>query len=330
MDLTLLRPAAAILAAAVVLDLVLGDPTYAAHPIRLVGKTIIFLEYRLRALGFDGLVGGIVLFLGAAFFWCAVSAVALLIVDRISHRVAVALLCYFLYSMLALRSLIDHVWAVEVAARRADVLCARYSASRLVGRDTGHLSIEECRRAAIESLSENLTDGYLSPLFWYAVGGLLGVVLFKVVSTLDSMVGNKSARYIRFGKWSARADDALNWIPARLCWLLIAAIAAFIPRCSAGKALSIGWRQHALLPSPNSGWSEAATAGAIQMRLVGPIRRQGVLVTDLWLGYHGDPPAGRNPTDVTLAITLLGATGPTAAALFTGAIIVLNRMLALM
>ena len=191
-----------------------------------------------------------------------------------------------------------------------------------MARDTAHLSFAECRRAAIESVSENLTDGYVSPLFWYVIGGLPGIILFKVFSSLDSRVGNKSARYLRFGWCAARGDDVLNWLTARITWLLIAVTAAFMPRCSADKALAVGWRQHALFPSPNSGWSEAAMAGAMQRKLVGPIKMGGVLVTDLWLGDSNDPPAGDNAADVSLAMTLAASSGIVAAALCIGAIIV--------
>ncbi len=321
MEIAILGPDAGILAAAVVLDLLIGDPQYRAHPIRFMGHNISFLERGLRAIGLDGYGAGIVLCLLMIVLWCGIGSALLLAADRWSHGVALALHVYLLYSLLALRNLLDHAWAVESAVRSNDLSRARYATSLLVGRDTGHLSFAECRRAAMESVSENLTDGYVSPLFWYVVGGLPGIVLFKIFSTLDSMVGNKSDRYIRFGWCSARTDDVLNWIPAKLTWILIALTAVFIPRCSAGKALEIGWRQHALLPSPNSGWSEAATAGAIQRRLVGPIRRGGVLVTDLWLGDSGDPPAGEDDTDVRLAMTLSAATGLVMVAFCIGAIV---------
>src|SRR5262249_43439768 len=152
---------------------------------------------------------------------------------------------------------------------------------QLVGRDTDRLDDAACRRATVESLSESITDGFVSPICWYVVAGLPGLVLFKVVSTMDSMVGYKTPRYLRFGWCGARLDDVMNYVPARLTYVLVAIAAAIVPACSIRKALRVGWTQHALLPSPNSGWSEAAVAGAIQRRLVGPIWRDGVLVTDL-------------------------------------------------
>ncbi len=176
------------------------------------------------------------------------------------------------------------------------------------------MDIPACRRAAIESLSESLADGYLSPLAWYLVAGLPGLVLFKLVSTMDSMVGYKTDRYFKFGWCGARLDDVMNYLPARFTWLLLSGISILLPKCSARKAFLIGWKQHAILPGPNSGWSEAATAGAIQRRLLGPIWARGILVTDVWLGDQSDAPAG-DDTDVSRASFLVGGTGVLAACL---------------
>jgi adenosylcobinamide-phosphate synthase len=165
-----------------------------------------------------------------------------------------------------------------------------------------------CRRAAIESLSENLTDGFTSPLAWYAIGGLPGLVIFKVVSTMDSMVGYKTPRYLRFGWCGARLDDVMNYPTARATWLLIAGMAAILPSCSGLKAFRVGLRQHAILLGPNSGWSEAATAGGIQRRLVGPIWMKGQLVTDVWIGDPRDPPV-QTRADVVRGLLLVTASG---------------------
>ena len=242
---------------------------------------------------------------------------------RWNHWAALALQLFLLYSLLAMRDLLRHGWAVELAVRQGDLPEARCRISRLVGRDTDHMDLAACRRAAIESLSENLTDGFVSPIFWYAVGGLPGIVLFKVVSTMDSMVGYKTPQYLRFGWCGARLDDVMNWLPARINWLLISLCAAFLPGGSAGKALRVGWRQHALMPGPNSGWSEATTAGAIQRRLVGQIWRHGQMVTELWLGEPDDPPAG-DDSDVRRSSILLTAAGLLAAALAVLAIAALH------
>ena len=197
---------------------------------------------------------------------------------------------FLLYSFLALGDLLHHGWRIERALRRGNLDEARTAVSQLVGRDTDRLDDGGCRRAAIESLSENLTDGFISPLCWYAAAGIPGLALFKVVSTMDSMVGYKTPRYLRFGWCGARLDDVMNFVPARLTFCLVAATAAVMPGYSARKAMRVGWSQHAILPGPNAGWSEAAFAGALQRKLVGPIWMHGQAVTDLWLGDPADPP----------------------------------------
>jgi adenosylcobinamide-phosphate synthase len=312
--LEILRPSVPLLAAAVLLDLLLGDPVYPAHPARLMGWTLSQFEKLLRALKLDGYVGGVLLFLMLAIVWCGGTAALIFGLARWNHWAALAVEVFLIYSLVALRDLLQHGWAVEQAVRQGDLPEARCRISRLVGRETDRMDLAACRRAAIESLSENLTDGFVSPIFWYAIAGLPGIVLFKVVSTMDSMVGYKTPLYLRFGWCGARLDDVMNWLPARINWLLLGFCAALLPGYSGGKALRIGWRQHALMPGPNSGWSEATTAGAIQRRLVGQIFKRGQLVTDLWLGDPNDPPAG-DASDVRRTSVLMTITGLCATAL---------------
>jgi len=318
MDVGPLLPNAGVLAAAVALDLMLGDPVYSAHPVRLMGRTLTWFENRLRALHLDGYGGGIALFALLTVLWVGGISLIVLTLAQRNRMVAIAIHGFLVYSLLALHDLVRHAWAVEAAARRGSLELARTAISRLVGRDTNRMDIAACRRAAIESTSENLTDGFVSPLFWYVIGGLPALVLFKVVSTMDSMVGYKTPRYMKFGWCGARLDDLLNLLPARLTWLGLSLIASMIPGASASKALHIGWRQHSLLPGPNSGWSEAAIAGAIERRLIGPIWANGNLVTELWIGDPSDPAAGE-AKDMIRALMLVVMTG----LLFTGVAICL-------
>lgn len=309
-----------LLALAVLVDLIVGDPSYHVHPIRLIGRTLTKFESGLRCVGRDGYGGGIALFLLLTILWVGGLSAIVLGAQRASPWLALALHGFLVYSFLALGDLLGHVWRVERAVMRDDLPAARAAIANLVGRDTEPMDAGACRRAAIESLSESLTDGYTSALFWYAIGGLPGLVLFKIVSTMDSMVGYKTPRYLRFGWCGARMDDVMNYVPARLTWLLLALTAAFIPRCSPRKAFAIGLAQHGVLPGPNAGWSEAATAGAIQRRLVGPIWMRGTMVTDVWLGDPSDPPAGQHD-DVRRATMLVTATGLVAAGLTITALI---------
>ena len=296
------------------LDFLIGDPVYSAHPIRLIGRTLSWFENLLRKLGANGYGGGIVLFLLLSTVWVGGTGAVLVALQKWNHYAASVFYIFMAYSCLALHDLVRHAWAVEAAARRNDLEGARAFISKLVGRDTNRMDIAACRRAAIESLSENLTDGFVSPLCWYVVAGLPGLVLFKVVSTMDSMVGYKTPPYLNFGWCGARLDDVMNFVPARITWLLLTLFSFLIPGCSGRKAFRVGWQQHAILPGPNSGWSEAATAGGIQRRLLGPIWAKGLLVTDVWLGDPSDPPAGSN-SDLPLAALLNVATGVLAAAL---------------
>jgi adenosylcobinamide-phosphate synthase len=183
----------------------------------------------------------------------------------------------------------------------------------LVGRDTDRMDAGACRRAAVESLSENLTDGFVSPVFWYVLAGVPGLVLFKIVSTMDSMVGYKTPRYLQFGWCGARLDDLMNYVPARLTWLMITVLAGFLPTYSGTKAWTVGLRQHAVLLGPNSGWSEAAIAGALQRRMVGPIYLRGEMVTDVWIGVPSDAPL-ETGQDVMRAMWIAAATGVCATA----------------
>jgi adenosylcobinamide-phosphate synthase len=304
----------ATLAIAVALDLVIGDPAYRAHPVRLIGRTLSAVENVLRRSGMDGYVGGVLLFVILVLPWTVGLTALVMTAAAVSAPIGWVLHVFLLYSLLALGDLMRHVWSVERALMRADVAAARHAISRLVGRDTEPMDAAACRRAAIESLSENLTDGFTSPLFWYVLAGLPGLVLFKVVSTMDSMVGYKTPQYLRFGWFGARLDDAMNYVPARLTWLLIVVVASVLPRYSGRKAFVTGFAQHAVLPGPNAGWGEAAAAGAIERRLVGPIWLSGRLVTETWLGQVDDPPA-QSHDDVVRAMTLIATTGGAAAAI---------------
>ncbi|MDB5105469.1 MAG: cobD [Fibrobacteres bacterium] len=304
------------------LDIVLGDPQYRLHPIRVMGKALASAESRLRWFGLDGRFGGFLLFLSlAAGFDGAGWAVSFALRKAGEAAGAPAYgwamdwiwRAYLGYSLLALGDLIRHGKRIAVATRRGDLAASRAATAMLVGRDVDSMDFAACNRAAVESLAESLCDGVIAPLFWFALLGLPGLILFKVASTMDSMVGYKDERYLRFGWFGARLDDVMNWIPARLCLGLIALFACLVPGYSGRKAWTVAIGQHALLPGPNKGWSETAAAGALDIRLAGPIRKHGILVNEIWIG-PGDAPEGGAPRDVTRMITLAyGAT-----ALFMG------------
>ncbi len=289
-----------LLCAALVLDLFLGDPVYRLHPVRLMGTAISRGEATLRRLGWDGRGGGLILSLGLSLLCLGIYAGISLLLRHAQPWVKNAFEIYAIYSLLSLGDLLRHVRRVSSASDEKE---ARVQLAKLVGRDVEPLDAQACRRAALESLAESAVDGVWSPLFWYALLGTPGLILFKVANTLDSMIGYKDDRYLRFGWFGARWDDFMNYVPARLSWLMLSAAAWILPGFSGRGAFQIGWEQHGILPSPNSGWPEAAMAGALGIRLVGPVYQQGILVTDLWLG---DPahPSGASARDVARGMGL--------------------------
>jgi len=162
----ILEPSALMLALAVVADLAIGDPVYRWHPVRLIGASLSAIERALRRIGADGYGGGIALFVILAAVWVGGVSLLLSAFDERVRAAAVALHLFVLYSLVAFGDLLRHVWRIEAAVRQGDLTAARAAVSRLVGRDTAAMDEAACRRAAVESLSENLVDGFTSALFW--------------------------------------------------------------------------------------------------------------------------------------------------------------------
>ena len=182
---------------------------------------------------------------------------------------------------LAQRSLLEHYRPVLAALEQGDVAGARQSVSLIVGRDTAALDEPGVTRAAIETLAESFCDGIAAPLFWLILLGLPGIWTFKAVSTADSLIGHPEQPLRAFGWASARCDDALNLVPARLAGVLLC--------LAGGKGWRVLWCDHARHASPNAGWPEAAMAGALNVRLAGPVSYEGRLQDKAWIG-NGPPP----------------------------------------
>ena len=190
------------------------------------------------------------------------------------------------WPLVALRSLHDHVAAVATPLRAGDITAAREAVSRIVGRDPAALDEAGIARAAIESLAENASDGIVAPVFWGALFGLPGILGYKAINTLDSMIGHRSARHEAFGWAAARIDDVANFIPARLTGFLFVLLA---PRRA--EALSCMTRDARRHRSPNAGWPEAAMAGALGVRLSGPRIYHGSVTSEPWLNEGARDPA---------------------------------------
>ncbi len=281
-----------LVSAAFLLDLLLGDPPNPLHPIRLIARWSLGWERVLFACGLGGYLGGflhmVLVLAGTLAAWWFPHA---WLADMPWGQWLWDL--WWAVSLCCLRDLLDHGRAVAKPLAAGNLPAARAAIARLVGRDTDTMDAPAVRRATLESLSENLTDGVLTPFWALCLFGVPGLIVVKVLSTLDSLVGYKTERYLRFGFWGARGDDLIHWIPARLSPLVVAA-AATLCGGHPGSAVTAAWRWHGLLPSPNSGWAEAALAGALHCRLIGPIRKGGVLVTEVWMG---DPAWTADPGD---------------------------------
>jgi adenosylcobinamide-phosphate synthase len=274
---------------ALVLDAVFGEMPwlfrFVPHPVVVIGRAVAGLDRRLNRIERSNrsrLVRG-----GLAV---AVLVTAAAAIGTAIHWVAVTLPFGWLVELLAMtallaqRSLYDHVAAVGDALDRDGLAAGRRAVAHIVGRDPDTLDEHGVRRAAIESLAENFSDGVVAPVFWTVLFGLPGLLAYKTVNTLDSMIGHRTPRYLHFGRVAARLDDAANWIPARLSGLILAGAAVFAPGARPWAALRTIWADAAKHKSPNAGWPEAATAGALDLALAGPRRYPEMVVNDPWIG----------------------------------------------
>lgn len=254
--------------AAFLLDAVLGDPPGWPHPVRWIARVAHHLEMTLRRQFSDAFFAGALTtaltVLGS--FGLAGGAVSLL--DRWHPWAGTAAEVYLLYAALSLRGLHDESKPVMDSLNKGNIPMARQCLSRIVGRDTAGLDPAGIRRATVETIAENYVDGVLAPLFYSFLGGTPLAWAYKAINTLDSMFGYKNERYLLFGRFPAKLDDAANWIPARLSVLFLAG-AALMGGLNGRRAWSIALRDGRNHSSPNAGFPEAAVAGALGVRLGG-------------------------------------------------------------
>ena len=252
------------------MDLVFGDPTRLPHPIVAFGKMISFCEHRLNNGKHRKMKGAVV----AVGLILLVAAIGMIIPDSLGFIVV--------FFCLAGTTLIREVRQVFIAVDRS-LDEGRTQVARIVGRDTSELSAQEVRTAALETLAENLSDGVIAPLFWYALLGIPGMLAYKMINTLDSMIGYRTERYRDFGCFAARIDDVANYIPARLTAALMVIVS--------GKMSLFGFvckygSRHA---SPNSGYPEAALAGILNCRFGGPHYYFGEIFDKPYIGENERP-----------------------------------------
>ena len=252
---------------ALFLDAFLGEPVWIwskiPHPTVLMGRIIKWCELKYNN-GINRKNKGI-LFIAFMVIFLAIFGY---LIERLPFSAIWKILIVAI--LLSHKSLTEHVTAVSLGLQK-NLSQGRTAVAMIVGRDTANLAETDIARSAIESAAENFSDGIIAPLFWFLIGGLPGILIYKFVNTSDSMIGYKNIQYNQFGWAAARLDDLLNWIPARLSGLLICIVH------QNNSALNIMWRDASLHRSPNAGWPESAMAGVLDVSISGPRSYEGVI-----------------------------------------------------
>ncbi len=254
---------------AVVLDLLIGDPSWIPHPVVLIGKLISKAETLLRKAFPQKLrFAGKILAVTIPLFTLAVTFLLLWVCYQINPLFGLAVEIFLGSLTLAAKSLKKESMKVYEQLEKGDLPKARYAVSMIVGRDTQNLDETGVTKAAVETVAENTSDGIIAPMFYLAIGGTPLAMCYKAINTLDSMVGYKNEKYIDFGRASAKLDDAANFIPARIAGGLMV-ISAYLTGMDGKNAWKIFRRDGRNHASPNSAQTEAACAGALQVQLAG-------------------------------------------------------------
>lgn len=279
---------------ALLLDSLFGEPDWLwsklPHPVQIMGRMIAFFDRRLNTGSARRPKGAAVLVLLLMVCVGVGWGIARIPDFGVLEVIGAAIL-------IGHRSLVQHVAAVAAALEGGGLPAGRKAVSMIVGRDVATLDESAVSRAAIESAAENFSDGVVAPVFWFLLGGLSGIVAYKLVNTADSMIGHRNENYLEFGWASARLDDVMNYIPARLAAGLIA--------LATGSMAAIGVmrsdaRNHR---SPNAGWPEAAMAGALGVALSGPRAYGGQMTHDSYVNEAGKKALG--PADISRAVQVL-------------------------
>ena len=252
---------------ALILDAFLGEPVWIwskiPHPTVLMGRIIKWCELKYNN-GINRKNKGILFIASMVIFF----AIFGYLIEKLPFSAIWKILIVAI--LLSHKSLTEHVTAVSLGLQK-NLSQGRTAVAMIVGRDTANLAETDIARSAIESAAENFSDGIIAPLFWFLIGGLPGILIYKFVNTSDSMIGYKNIQYNQFGWAAARLDDLLNWIPARLSGLLICIVH------QNNSALNIMWRDAKLHRSPNAGWPESAMAGVLDVSISGPRSYEGVI-----------------------------------------------------
>ena len=286
------------------MDFCIGDPAWIPHPVRGIGKMTAAFERALRREGDTPgteFRKGLIAALAVMGISAGTAGAAVRILFGIHPLLGIAgesIICCF---CLAARNLMQESERVQKALEQEGIEEARCAVGRIVGRDTGCLSRKGVIRAAVETVAENTSDGVIAPMFWFVLLGPAGMVGYKAVNTMDSMIGYRNERYEYYGKAAAKMDDILNYLPARLTGLLLVA-SAFLLRMDGRNAWRIFLRDRNASKSPNAGQAESACAGALGLELIGSAVYNGILVEKPTIG---DPIREPEPEDIGRANRLM-------------------------
>lgn len=277
------------------IDLIIGDPVYPLHPIRIIGTWISILRSTLFKLKLNGYFGGAILWFGTLI---VPFSVCLLIKSYLNNQLILWLIKLFvLYSFFSAKDLITHVLNVYNGLINNGLDGGRKTVALIVGRCTDNLNESEISKAAVETLAENSSDGIIAPLFYAILFGPLGIIVYKCVNTLDSMVGYKSDKYIKFGYFSAKVDDLFNFIPARITALII-----LMHNIFNSLKFKKFWKYKQSHLSPNAGYPESAMASLLDVKMGGPANYHSQVVEKEYIN-----PEGRDaiPEDIKVAIRIV-------------------------
>ena len=309
-----------VLPAAFILDLIMGDPRFLPHPIRWMGNSILVLEPLFRKITNNLVVSGALLSIFLITFTGTSAYLIMYYVKLLNPLLGTFVELILVFYTISAKSLKDSAMDVYRALKTGKLEDAKDKVKVIVGREVDKLDKSGVSRAAVETVGENLVDGVISPVFYAAIGGAPLAMAYKMINTLDSMIGYKNKKYLHFGKAAARIDDIANFIPSRISILIIAVSAQILGK-RGSQALMTAIKEGNKHTSPNAGHPEAAFAGALKVKLGGPNYYHGNLVSKPFIGENFKDV---DPVDIKKACILMMLSSALWVALCTGIMITMK------